>query len=144
MNMSMRNKFAQQYANNYVETAVSEASPHKLVEMLYEGVIKSLTLAKVFIEQGNYAKKAESSNKALSIINSLRDGVDLEKGGDVASNLYELYDYCYRRTIEASSNNDITILEELLEHFKTLNDAWKQMPENIKRVSKSQLETFGV
>lgn len=140
MNMAMRNKFVKQYANNFVETAVSEATPHKLVEMLYEGAIKNLTLAKVFIEQKNFGKKSEHSNKALAIINSLRAGVDIEKGGDVAANLYGLYDYCYRRTLEASSKNDVVIVDEVLEHIKTLNEAWKEMPENFKRCSKEQIE----
>jgi len=49
MNMALKNKFAQQYANNFIETAVSEATPHKLVEMLYEGAIKHLNLTKVLI-----------------------------------------------------------------------------------------------
>ncbi|WP_373018347.1 flagellar export chaperone FliS [Thiomicrorhabdus sp.] len=140
MNMAMRNKFAQQYANNFVETAVSEATPHKLVEMLYDGALKNLNLTKVFIEQKNYEKKAEFSNKALSIINALRAGVDMEKGRDVAGNLYDLYDYCYRRVLEASTKNDTVIIDEVIEHIKTLSDAWKEMPETIKRSSKEQIE----
>ncbi len=139
MNMAMRNKFAQQYASNYVETAVSEASPHKLVEMLYEGVLKNLNLTKVYIEQKNYEKKAEHVNKALAIISSLRSGVDIGKGAEVAENLYALYDYCYRRTLESSAKNNIEVVNEVIEHFKSLNDAWKQMPEEIKRVSKEQI-----
>lgn len=142
MNMAMRNKFVQQYASNFVETAVSEATPHKLVEMMYDGAIKNLTLAKVFIEQENYGKKAEHSNKVLAIINSLRDGVDMEKGGDVAENLFSLYDYCYRRVIEASSKNNVVMMDEVLDHLKTLNDAWKGMPESVKRCSKEQIASL--
>lgn len=139
MNMAMRNKFVQQYANNYVETAVTEATPHKLVEMLYDGAIKNLTLTKVFIEQKNYEKKSEASNKALAIINSLKAGVELDKG-EVAENLYSLYDYCYRKTLEASAKNNPLIVDEVLEHIKGLREAWMQMPENIKRASKEQLK----
>ncbi|MEA1988101.1 MAG: flagellar export chaperone FliS [Pseudomonadota bacterium] len=140
MNMALRNKFAQQYANNYVETAVSEASPHKLVEMLYEGVLKHLNLTKVFIDQKNFEKKSEHVNKALSILNALRAGVDLEKGKEVGGNLYDLYDYCYRRVFEASSQNNSDMVDEVIEHIKALDDAWKQMPEEMKRVSKEQID----
>ena len=97
MNMAMRDKFVKQYANNYVETMVSEATPHKLVDMLYEGLLKNLSISRVFIDQRNYEKKSEHINKSLQILSSLRDGVVLDKGGDVESNLYDLYDYCYRR-----------------------------------------------
>ncbi len=140
MNMALRNKFAQQYATNYVETAVSEATPHKLVEMLYEGALKNLNLTKVFIEQKNFEKKSEHANKTLAILNALRAGVDFDKGKEVAENLYSLYDYCYRRVFEASSKNDTQMLDEVIEHIKTLDEAWKQMPEEIKRVSKEQID----
>ncbi|VAW46966.1 Flagellar biosynthesis protein FliS [hydrothermal vent metagenome] len=140
MNLALKRQFTKQYANNYVETAVSEATPHKLVEMLYDGAIKNMNLAKVFIEQKNYEKKAEHINKALAILNSLRAGVDLKKGGDVAQNLYDLYDYCYRTLFKVSAQNDVTLLDEVLEHIAVVSEAWREMPDNFKRVSKEQLD----
>lgn len=144
MNLALKKQFTKQYANNYVETAVSEATPHKLIEMLYEGAIKNMNLAKVFIEQKNYEKKSEYINKALSILNALRAGVDLEKGGDVAQNLYDLYDYCYRSLFNASTKNDLVLLNEVLEHITLVSEAWKEMPENFKRISKDQLDQVKV
>lgn len=144
MNLALKKQFIKKYANNYIETAVSEATPHKLVEMLYDGAIKNINLAKVFIEQKNFEKKSEHINKALSIINALRAGVDIEKGGEVASNLYDLYDYCYGRLFSASAKNDTDILNEVLELIQTVSDAWKKMPDNYKRVSKAQLDQMSV
>ncbi len=140
MNLALKKQFTKQYANNYVETAVSEATPHKLVEMLYEGAIKNMNLAKVFIEQKNYEKKSVHINKALAILNALRAGVDLKKGADVAQNLYDLYDYCYHRLFKASAQNDIEMLNEVLEHITLVSEGWKEMPDNFKRVSKEQLD----
>ncbi len=139
MNMARKKQFAQQYASNYIETAVLEASPHKLIEMLYEGVLKNMNLAKVFIGQKSFSKKSEHINKALEILHALRVGVDLEKGGEVAGNLYGLYDYCYRTLLVASAKNDVTIIDEVIEHIRTVSEAWKMMPDNMKRVSKEQL-----
>jgi flagellar protein FliS len=143
MTMMMNNNFAQKYANNYVETAVSEATPHKLVDMLYEGAVKNLTLVRVFIEQKNYAKKAEHVNKTLSIISNLRDGLELEKGGEVAQNLYGLYDFAYRRLFEASAKNDVSMVDEVLDVIKPIREAWNEMPDNFKRASKDQLQKLG-
>jgi len=140
MSLALKRQFTKQYANNYVETAVSEATPHKLVEMLYDGAIKNMNLAKVFIEQKNYEKKSEYINKALAILNALRAGVDLDKGGEVAQNLYNLYDYCYRTLFTASAQNSLEALNEVLEHVLLLKGAWSEMPDNFKRVSKAQLD----
>ena len=140
--MALKKQFAQQYANTHVETSVSEATPHRLTEMLYEGVIKHLGVAKVFIEQKNFEKKAEHLNKTLTIIMSLRENVDLDRGGDVAQNLYALYDYCYRQLVKASVKNDLVIVDEVLGHIKGLNDAWSQMPDSYKNLSQEQLKTM--
>jgi len=144
MNMALRNKFAQQYANTYVETAASEATPHKLIEMLYEGVLKHLNLSKFFMEQKNFEKKSEHMNRSLEILNSLRQGVDLEKGKEVGGNLFDLYDYCYRRAFEGSSKNSVEMVDEVILLMKELDDAWKQMPDDIKRISKEQIENIRV
>ena len=140
MNLAARRQFAQQYANTYVETSVSEAGPHKLIEMLYEGAQKHLKLSKIFIQQKDFEKKSLHINKSLSILMSLREGVNLDKGGDIAQNLYALYDYCYRRVLKASLNNDCEIIDEILGYIKDLSDAWAQMPEQYKKLPKEQLD----
>lgn len=140
MSYAMQNRMAQQYANTAVETAVSEATPHKLVDMLYAAALKNLKLTKLFTEQKDYEKKSQFSSKALSIINALKAGVNLDKGGEVAENLFDLYDYCYRTVFQAVARNDISKLDEVIEHIGGLHQAWQQMPESIKRASKEQLQ----
>jgi len=41
---------------------------------------------------------------------------------------------------EASSQNDKVMIDEVIEHIKSLDEAWKQMPEDMKRVSKEQID----
>lgn len=138
--MNMQKQFAQQYANTQVETSVSEATPHKLVEVLYDGVLKNLVLAKTFMQQKAYDKKAEHVNKVLAILANLRDGVDVEKGGDIAENFWAIYDYCYRTVLKASSHNNIEQMDEIFNMLKDISSAWKEMPENIKRATEDQIK----
>ncbi|MBF6058387.1 MULTISPECIES: flagellar export chaperone FliS [Thiomicrorhabdus] len=141
MNAYTRNRFATQYAKNFAETSVSEATPHKLVSMLYAALVKNLNLTKAFMAQKKFADKAKVSNKALAILLSLKTGLDMEKGEEVADNLFQLYDYCYRRLVEASAKNDPAMIDELLLHVKGLQEAWDDMPDQIKYAEKHQLET---
>jgi flagellar protein FliS len=136
---NMKNKFAQAYANNYVETAVSEASPYKLVKLLYEAGLKNIAVIKVFIQRKDMEKKSEFVSKLTGVLYGLRGGLDLEAGGDVASNLYALYDYMIRISFQASAKNDIKKFEEVEGLLKDLNDAWAQMPMEFQKLSKSQL-----
>lgn len=140
MNMATKRQFAQQYAATFLETSLSEASPHKLIAMLYDGVLKNLNLGKLFIEKKDYAKKSEHLNKALAIINALRDGLDMERSKDISDNLYGLYDYCYRKIFESSNKNDAETIQEIIDILKELSQAWKSMPENMKRISRDQMD----
>lgn len=142
MSLAMRNKFAQQYANNYVETAVVEATPHKLIKLLYEAAIKNLGVAKVFIERKDYAKKAEHINKVISIMHGLKAGLDMEAGGEVAGNLWALYDYMVRRTFQASAKNDVEMINEVVELLKDLDGAWGEMPADYQNLTQDQLKAM--
>ena len=139
MSLAMRNKFAQQYANNYVETSVLEATPYKLVKLLYEAGIKHTGVIKVFVQQKNMAKKAEHVNKLISILHGLKAGLDLDSGGEVAQNLWGLYDYLVRRTFEASAKNDIVLFDEVADLLRGLNEAWGQMPVEYQGLTDEQL-----
>lgn len=140
MNLAMRNKFAQQYANNYVETSVAEATPYKLVQLLYEAGLKHLGVVKVFIERRDMQKKSEHVNKIIGVLHGLKAGLDLEAGGEVAANLWALYDYLIRRTFEASAKNDLTLFAEVAERLKDLSDAWAMMPPEYQNLSREQLK----
>lgn len=144
MNALQRKHFADKYANNFVETSVTEATPHKLVEMLYQGVLRHAKVAKVFIESKNYEKKAFHINKALAIVAGLKSGVNLEMNEEVAGNFYDLYDFCYRSLFEASRNNDVTKIQDVIDIIQDLSDAWQQMPSDLKEAEPSQIKRMAM
>lgn len=138
--MAMRAKFAQQYATNYIETAVTEATPHKLVSMLYDGALKNIALIKVFFEQKNIEKRVEHLNKLIAILLGLKGGLDLETGGEVAANLNNLYDYMVKQALQASYRDQPEMLDELVTLLKDLKESWEQMPIEYQKLSQDQLK----
>lgn len=139
MSMAMRAKFAKQYANNYIETAVTEATPHKLVTMLYDGALKNIALIKVFFEQKNIEKRVEHLNKLIGILFGLKSGLDLESGGEVAANLDALYDYMVQQALQASYRDNPQMLDELVNLISDLKDSWLQLPAEYQSLSQEQL-----
>lgn len=102
------------YAQVSVESAVMSASPHQLIEMLFDGANSALVRARLFLEQGDVVAKGEALSKAINIIdNGLKAGLDQEKGGEIATNLSELYDYMIRRLLQANLRNDAQAIEEV-------------------------------
>ena len=118
------------YATVGLETGVAAASPHKLVVMLYDGVIVALLSAINGIKSSNIGIKGASISKAITIIdNGLRASLDKKAGGGIAQNLDALYDYMSRRLLEANIKNDATIVEEVHGLMADLRGAWVQIGE---------------
>ena len=116
------------YATVGLETGVAAASPHKLVVMLYDGVIVSLLSAINNIKSSNVAAKGAAISKAITIIdNGLRASLDKKAGGEIAANLDALYDYMSRRLLEANIKNDVAIIEEVHGLMSDLRGAWVQI-----------------
>lgn len=118
----------QQYRHNHVHGSVETASPHRLVQMLMEGVQEKLLAAKSYMAKNDIAKKGEHISWAISIIDSLRACLDFEQGGEVASNLGSLYDYMERRLLEANLKNDPTIIDEVGMLMSQIKSGWDAIP----------------
>lgn len=118
----------QQYRQNHIHGSVETASPHRLVQMLMEGVQEKLLAAKGFMAKNDIAKKGEHISWAISIIDSLRACLDIEQGGEVAVNLGNLYDYMERRLLEANLKNDPAIIDEVGMLMAQIKSGWDAIP----------------
>ena len=108
-----------------VNTAVEAASPHKLILMLYDGLLRHLRLSKAHMQKGDLAAKATSLSKAISIIDQgLRAALNDEQGGDIAKHLRALYDYSERQLVHANARNDVATIDEVIALVEPLRAAW--------------------
>ncbi len=139
MNAMLRQRFLQQYAQTSVQTGVENATPHRLVQMLYEGALDRIAQAKGAMLRKDMEAKANLTNRVMDIIAHLQFSLELEKGGEVAENLYRLYDYMNRQVFAASRNNDPAKLEEVASLIREIKSAWDEMPEEYKRLSKDEI-----
>lgn len=108
-----------------IETRVADASPHELIVLLFEGARQAIIVARAGIENKEVARKGSAISQAIDIIlNGLRASLNLEDGGNIAQNLYALYDYMARRLLHANLNNDIAALDEVLSLLSEIHEAW--------------------
>lgn len=112
-------------ANMYQHNTVQTASPAKIILMLYEGAIKFCNIAREAIDVNDISKANTNIQKAEKIIVQLR--MDLDMKYPVAKEFDQVYDYIYRRLVEANMQKDKEILEEALGHIKTMRDTWKEV-----------------
>jgi len=131
MNMAKMHKAVQQYNRVGVSSSVEAASPHRLIEMLMAGALEKIAFAKGFMERGNISEKGGHISWAISIVDGLRASLDLETGGEIATNLDDLYDYMTRRLARANVENNPDILDEVASLMASVKNAWEQVATDV-------------
>ena len=109
------------YANNKIMTA----SPAELTLMLYEGAIKFCNIAIEGVEQKDIEKAHNNIRKCDRVIEEFQ--ITLNRKYPVAKDFDEVYKYLRQRLLEANIKKDKEILEEVLEHLRTMRDTWKEV-----------------
>jgi flagellar protein FliS len=113
-----------QYQTVNTQAQAVDASPHRLIQMLMEGGLTRMAQARGALERGQVALKGELIGKAVAIISGLRDGLNLQAGGELALNLDRLYAYMSVRLIEANVKNDPALLDEVAGLLRNIKSAW--------------------
>jgi flagellar protein FliS len=92
--------------------------------MLMEGGLTRIAQARGAMERQQTAMKGELIGKAIGIIGGLREGLDLQKGGELAANLDSLYQYMVSRLLEANVKNDAAPLDEVAGLLRNVKSGW--------------------
>ncbi len=129
MNMAKLHSAVQEYTRVGVASGVEEANPHRLIQMLMNGALEKIAMAKGFMERGDVARKGGHISWAISIVDGLRASLDLENGGEIAQNLDDLYDYITRRLARANIENNPVFLDEVASLLRSIKTAWDEVPE---------------
>jgi len=125
---SVSSRSANAYRKVAAETSIPDADPHRLVELLYDGLLSAVGAARSALGRGDIRAKCEHISTAVRIIDEgLTSGLNLETGGEIAANLKRLYDYCNMRLTTANARNDDALLAEVIEIITPLALAWKQI-----------------
>lgn len=114
----------------YQAQSVSTASPAQLVLMLYDRALVAMARAAQACAPDGGAPAIETVNaelqRAQDIVTELQVALDHEQGGDIATHLHLLYDFCLDRLIQANIRKDTTGLEAVRRTLEGLRDAWDE------------------
>jgi flagellar secretion chaperone FliS len=123
---------AQMYNNVGVETSVVDASPHKLVALLFDGFFESVGQAKAAIAMRQTEVKGRAIGRAVRIVDEgLKASLDPRAGGTLATDLAELYAYVTLRLTQANLKNDSAALDECLALMQPLREAWTSIAPQV-------------
>jgi flagellar protein FliS len=119
-------QFSALYRRIDVDTGANNASPHKLVCMLFDGLCDSMDRARGAIAAGDVVAKGQALGRAVRIVEEgLRSALNLEEGGALARDLNDLYQYINARLTHANLKNDVAAIEECKRLITPIKEAWE-------------------
>ena len=125
-----------QYGQIKNEAQTSYASPHQLMLMLFDGAIEAMSMTVGAIQNKNFELRSKQNTRSITIINGMRDCLDMEAGGDLANNLSSLYQYMAQELFKASFKNDADTIQNIQTMLKDIRESWEKIPLNMHYMQK--------
>lgn len=113
--------------------AVANADPHALVLTLMDATLARMAAARTCIEKRDIKQMASLLHSSVILVAELRGSLDLQKGGSLAQNLSELYDYMTRRLIHANLNGDTGAVAEVMSLLGEVRGAWAAIGPQVRQ-----------
>ena len=129
------------YLNNHYQGK----TPEQLIQMLYKGALRNITLAKEGVKENNPKKRGEHIGKTIAIITELYTCLDSEIKDESIQFLSALYSNMLTELPKVSITNDVKALELTYSYIKQLNHIWETevLKLNDQQESESNQATSG-
>ncbi len=118
---------SKEVAKHYKRKQIESATPVQLIILLYDGAIDYLNHAEASL-QDNSVQSIETYHnnliKAQDIITELISSLDMERGGEIAKNLHQLYDFIHYKLVDVNISKDIKTLHDVKDILNNLKEAW--------------------
>ncbi len=122
----------------YRQMQIQTAKPEQLLLMLYDGAINFLKKARIAIEEKKIEEAHTSLIRAQDILTELMSSLNMDVG-EIAMNLFRLYEYMHHRLVEANVNKDVKPVDEVLGLLQGLREAWEEAIKKLKEEKKDKL-----
>jgi flagellar protein FliS len=110
----------------YKQTQAQTSGQGKLIIMLHDGAIRFLQQAIAGIQAKDYQKMSDNFNRVDAILIHLIGSLNIESG-EIAVNLNDIYRYCQTQLLVANSTESVALVQEVIEHIRSIRDAWDQV-----------------
>ena len=126
-------KMTDAYQTTERNALVETDDPHQLILVMFDALIKSIEIYIDNIEVANADLELRSKHfsRSLTIIYSLQSSLDFEKGGDIADNLFQTYEFARQMVIGSIKDMDPVGPKRALALLVEIREAWAQMGEQL-------------
>ena len=118
-----------QYEHSDINSKLENASKHDFIKIVLEELSKNLKSLKYAIEnEGKLSKtKSKSFARIITSLTVLTSSLDFENGEPIASNLFNLYDFCRREVLDSYRNLSTKGIDDSIIVIDDILSAWKDI-----------------
>lgn len=131
-------------ATTYQTTRIRTAPRGHLVVILYDIIIRGLSLAVDSLVDHDFETANKSIHKVQNILSELLAHLNIEEGGEVSVNLQRLYVHFKSQLREANRSYDKQKLKKLITQTKQLREAWDDIDKVARQTDRKNFMTNGV
>ena len=123
------NASMKQYINTDIAAKTSNLSSHKIIEEILKDLRKNMETLAYSIDNEPIVSsiKSKSFSKSLTAIYILQSSLDFEKGGEIADNLYRLYEFCKSSIMKGFTKRNSKLIYDAIPPIDEILDAWNQI-----------------
>ena len=132
MSMSYK-KMTDAYQSTERSALAETEDTHKLVLVMFDALMKSIEIYidNIDVKKADLELRSKHFSRALTIIYSLQSSLDFEKGGEIADNLFQTYEFARQMIISSIKDMDETGPKRALALLGEIREAWAQMGEHL-------------
>ncbi len=101
--------------------------------MLYDGALRFIGLAKDAMRRQDLFGQNQNLQRAQKVVSELMSSLDMERGGEVATNLFSLYGFVYNQLVVANVEDSEEALEQASRVLRELRGSWAQLDQQIRK-----------
>ncbi len=111
----------------YNEVKIKSCSKLELIILAYDGIISFIERCLMNIDINNFEGVHTNSIKAQALLRELIFALDMEKGGEIAKNLFDIYNFLIFRLVIGNAKKDKQPFLEVKEMLLNLKSAWVEI-----------------
>ena len=121
------------YTQTDLNVRVENDDPHSIIQDILKELKNNLTSLLYSLENKPEVTeiKSKSFSKSLTAIYILQNSLNFEKGGEIANNLFKIYDFSRRSILEGFTNKDPELIKNVIPLIDEIIDAWQQIRKKI-------------
>lgn len=129
-----------QYQQVGLKDQLAVADPHKVTQIMMQLALENLAKAKGCLTNNDLENKGKFLAKSTTILATLKDTLDFEKGGEVAENLARLYDFMLNKIADVVISNNPDEVQDVIDVLLPIKSGWDQISEADKQEAYAQME----